>query len=326
MKRQFILLLALLSAVVMTPAHSQQAFPSKLVTIKIPYPAGGATDAGIRQIQPRLQAELGQTVIIENIPGAGGAIGVQNVLRLEPDGYTLLAHSGQDMILAPMVNQTAKYELGQFKLLTPLMNTDFVLASTPGRPQLKTLDGLLKFARADQKNVLSIGHWGNGSSPHLVGADLQLRAGIKLLEVPYKGLAAVIPDLVSGQIDLSFVPLGGPVVGLIRTGKIQAIAVTGNERNRYLPDVPTVAETPGLKDFQYNAWSGLFVRREVGEAASERLATAIRSVMKSPEIAKFAEEQAANIYDSMSMREAQAFYAKETEKLRRVAERIDLRP
>jgi len=304
---------------------SAQTYPSKLVTIRVPFPAGGAADAGFRQLQPGLQAQLGQTVVVDNLPGAGGSIGVLKVLGLPADGYNVVGHTASDMILAPLALASAKYEPSQLRLVAPLLSTDFVLVSSP-RFSFKGVDDLLAHARQPGNKELSIAHWGRGSTPHIAGADFQNRGDVRFLEIPYKGVAPIIPDLVGGQVDLTFLPLAGPTMGLIKSGKVIPIGVSAAKRVAALPDVPTLNEGKAIKGFEHQIWTGVFVDRKVGDAEVNRLAQAITVVTRSPEFAKYAADQPGRTFDPMTPAQADEYFKAETKRLTEIARLIKLQP
>ena len=324
--KKFILSLAC-AASLLVPAliAYAQTYPDRLLTIRVPFPAGGPADAGFRQMQPALQAQLGQPVIIDNLPGAGGAIGVQRVLGAPADGYTVLGTSAPDLILAPFSVAAAKYDPLRFRLIAPVVITDFVLVSSIDSP-FKSLDDLLSHAKQPGNKELSIGHWGRGSISHVVAADFQNRAGIRLLEIPYKGFAFIVPDLVGGQLNLAFVPVFGATLGLIQSGKVRAIGVTTAQRHPNLPDVPTLSEGKSLRGFEHGIWTGIFVDRKVGSAEVAKLFQAATSAIRSPEFVKFADEQASRSFEPMSLAKADDYFKSEIKRLSEIARQIKLQP
>jgi tripartite-type tricarboxylate transporter receptor subunit TctC len=304
---------------------SAQTYPSKLVTIRVPFPAGGPADAGFRQLQPGLQAQLGQTVIVDNLPGAGGSIGVLKVLSLPADGYNVVGHTASDMILAPLALATAKYEPSHLRLVAPVLSTDFVLVSS-SRFSFKGVDDLLAYAQRPGNKELSIAHWGRGSTTHIAGADFQNRGNLRFLEIPYKGVAPIIPDLIGGQVDLTFLPLAGPTMGLIKNGKVIPIGVSAAKRVADLPDVPTLNEGKVIKGFEHQIWTGVFVDRKVGSVEVARLAQAITAVTRSPEFAKYAADQPGRTFDPMTPAQADGYFKAETKRLTDIARLIKLQP
>lgn len=324
--RKFLFQLACAAAMLLLAfAASAQTYPSMPVTIRVPFPAGGPADAGFRQLQPGLQAQLGQAVVVDNLPGAGGSIGVMKVLGLPADGYNLLGHTASDLILAPLAIAAAKYDPGRLRLVSPLLITDFVLVSS-SRLSFKGVDDLLAYVQQPGNKELSIAHWGRGSTTHIVGADFQNRGNVRFLEVPYKGVAPIIPDLIGGQVDLAFLPLSGPTVGLIRTGKVHPIGVSAAQRAAGLPEVPTLNEGKVIKGFDHQIWTGVFVDRKVGNAEVAKLAQAINAVAKLPEFAKFAADQAGRTLDPMTPAQADEHFKAETKRLTDIARVIKLQP
>jgi len=325
MKQVIFRLVCAIALVVPTLGATAQTYPNKLVTIRVPFPAGGAADAQFRQLQPGLQAQLGQTVILDNVPGAGGSIGVMKVLASAPDGYTVLGHTASDLILAPFSVAAAKYEPGRLRLVAPVGGADFVLVSST-RFSFKNIDELLAYAKQPGNKELSIGHWGRGSTPHIVGADLQARGKVQFLEIPYKGVAPIIPDLIGGQVDLSLLPLGGPTLGLIKTGKVNAIGVAAARRIPGLPDVPTLNEGKLIKGFEHQIWTGIFVDREVGSAEVAKLIEGINAVVRTPEFVKFLADQGGRGFEPMTAEQADQYFKRESQRLSEIARQVKLQP
>ena len=164
-----------------TGAAIAQSYPTKAVTVKVAYPAGGPADAAARQLQVQLQAALGQPVIVENVPGAGGSIGVTQFLNAAPDGHTLLVITANDAILAPLSLASAKYKAEDLRIIYPLIISEFFLASNV-KHAFGSVDELIEFARKPGQRELSFGTWGYGSAPHLVGADFRLATGARTLD------------------------------------------------------------------------------------------------------------------------------------------------
>lgn len=314
---------ALLAALVMHPldTHAQ----SKTVALRVAYPPGGPADVAARKIQIALQSSLGQTVIVENVPGASGSIGATNVQNAAPDGQTLLVTTGNDLILAPLAISQVKYKPESYRLVSVIFPADFALVTSAGH-SFKSLDELIDQARTQTGKEFSVGSWGYGSAPYLVAADFGAAAGVKLLDVPYKGAAPVMQALLSREIDMAFVPLAASVLELVRTGKIKAIGVANTRRNANLPDVPTLNEGKYLKNFVYSAWAGVFVSASVPEPVAAKLNKELAEIVKRDDFSKWLQESGALPVESMTLTQAASFYQGELDKFRRIAKTIKLEP
>ena len=319
---------AMLAAVLVlfaSPVAAAEVYPSKHITIKVAFPAGGPADVSIRAANIVLQRDLGQPMVAENVPGAGGSIGVAAALNARADGYTLLGTTGSDLILAPFMMASAKYQPGAFTLLGIVGLSDFVLVSSPAHA-FKSIDELIDHVKKPGSRELSLAHWGVGSTPHIVGADFQARTGTTFLEVPYKGVAPVLADLSGQHVDLSFAPLGGPVLELIQSGKIRAIAIAGDQRNPALPDVPTIGESARVKNFEYSAWSALFAPPNTPEPVVARLTEAMNAWVTSPENLERISKNGSRSLTPMSAAQAATFFRNEQEKFGAIVHSLKLEP
>lgn len=303
---------------------AQAQTTGKMTSIRVAYPAGGPADVATRKLQARLGAALGHTVIVENVPGAGGSIGAANVLNAPPDGATLLAVTGNDLILAPLAMSHVKYKPESYRLLASIFPTDFTLV-TSAEHSFESLDALIERSKASGKE-LSVGSWGYGSAPYLVGADFKIATGVPLLDIPYRGAAPVMQGLLSKEIDMAFVPLAASVIEHIRTGKIKVIGVANSKRNPFLPDVPTLNEGKYLKNFVYSAWAGIFIPKAAPEPVARQLAKDLGEIVAADEFQQFLKESAALPVRALTLQEADAYYLAEIEKFRQIAKKIKLEP
>jgi len=302
-----------------------QGYPAKHVTVKVAFPAGGPADVSIRAANIVVQRNLGQPVVAENVPGAAGSIGVMTVLGAKADGYTLLGTTGSDLIIAPFMVTSAKYQPSAFSLLGITGWSDFVLVSSAAY-SFKTIDELIDHVKKPGSKELSLAHWGVGSSPHIVGADFQARTATTFLEVPYKGVAPVLTDLSGQHVDLSFVPLGGPALELIQSGKVRAIAIASDKRNPVLPDVPTIGESARLRNFEYGAWTALFAPHDTPEPIVARLNEAMNAWLASPENLERISKNGSRRLEPMSVAQAAAFFRSEQEKVGSIVRGLKLEP
>jgi tripartite-type tricarboxylate transporter receptor subunit TctC len=306
-------------------AAAAEPYPSKPIFIKTAFPAGGPADASIRAASVVLQRALGQPLISENQPGANGSLAAMNVLKATPDGYTLLGTTGTDFLVAPLTMAAAKYKLDNFRLIGVVGISDIVLVSSAAY-SFKNVDDLIDHVKKHAARPLSIAHWGSGSTPHLVGADFQARTGTAFNEIPYKGAAPVLADIGGSQVDLTFIPLGGPVLGMIQSGKLKAIGLASDKRNPALPDVPTLNESRHLKNFEYSLWSAVLAPVNTPEPIVARLTSAMNEWVSSPENATRIATNASRRLEPMSVQQAAAFLKSEHDKFNRVAKSLKLDP
>jgi len=218
------------------PAQAQ-GFPSKTITLLVTFPAGGQADAVARALAPALQKELGQPVIVDNVSGVGGSLGAQRVLNGPPDGHTLMLGTPIELVQTPMAVASARYKAEDFRMVGPVASTYMMMVVRPDFPAT-SVGEFVAAARNSGAKEFSFASVGRGSAYHLVAERFAQDTGIKLLHVPYKGAQQVITDLAGGQIDLAFLPLAGPVPGMLQTGKLKAIGFAAQARHRAFPQTP----------------------------------------------------------------------------------------
>jgi len=257
-------------------AQTEASYPSRPLRFVVPFAPGGTTDTLARLVARELTKSLGQSVVVENRAGAGGLIGVETVLNLPPDGYTLSFATISTLALLPLARTRPGYEpLKEFTLITQLSTLPYVIAAHPSLPA-HSIPDLVKLARA-QPGVISYGSPGYGTGAHLTAEYLCNVTGIRLVHVPYKGDAPGSIDLIAGQIEMAVFP---PVALLphIKAGRVRALAVTSLERSSALPDTRTVAES-GYSGFESGTWNGIAVRTGTPEAIVRRLQSEIVSIL-----------------------------------------------
>jgi len=274
-----------IAAALPSPATAQ-AGADKPVKLIVPLPAGGPVDAVGRQIAIHLARELKQNVVVENVAGAFGIVGLTRLARSEPDGGTIaLAASGM-LVIAPLTEAGVSYD--PFKDFTPLSLTseyENVLVVHPALP-VKTVAELVAYAKANPA-AITYASSGNGASNHLSGELLKKMAGAPMLHVPYKGTAPAQADVMGGHASMMF-DVVSTAAPLIKGGRVRAIATTGAKRNPAMPDVPTVAETiPGYK---VTGWFALFAPPNLPPATSQRLNAAIARALQAPEFRAFQQQ------------------------------------
>lgn len=267
------------------PAAWGQAFPAKPVRIVVPFPPGGSTDLLARRLGEKLAAALGQPVVVENKPGAGGTTGADSVAKASADGYTLLLGvTGSNAIAASLYPKLPYDTLKDFAPVSTVVSAPLVLAVNASNP-IRTVRDYIAAARA---RPITYGTPGNGTSMHLTGEMFDLAAGTKLTHVPYRGSAPALNDMLGGSLESMF---GDFLVLLphIKAGKVAPIAVTSARRHPLLPEVPTIAESgvPGLAGFEASSWQGLFAPAATPREVVARLNAEVVKALESPDIKEF---------------------------------------
>src|SRR5690606_39123122 len=257
-----------------------QEFPTRSITLVVPYPAGGSADILARAIGQKLGASLGQPVVVENKGGAGTAIGTHFVAQAPADGYTLLLGTVSSHAINPAINQVRYDPVNNFALVAPVASTPFALV-TPPSSSFHTLADVIAAAKR-QPDTLDYASAGPGTSNHLAGEMLANAAGIRLVHVPYRGSAPALVDVMAAHVPLMF-DLQTTSAPHIREGKLRALAVTSLQRSALLPDVPTVAES-GIPGFEVSAWFAVFAPAKVPAPVLSRLRDAMAAAMQSGDL------------------------------------------
>jgi tripartite-type tricarboxylate transporter receptor subunit TctC len=262
--------------------------------VVVPFAAGGAVDYAARMVVNKLGERLGQSVVIDNVAGAGGVVGTAKVARATPDGYTLLVAPDSTIVIAPLVTPDAvKYD--PLKDLVPvgLINiTPLILAASPSLP-VNNFAELLRYARANP-GKLNYASPGAGNLLHVAMEALRQQAGINMVHVPYKATPQLVSDLIGGQVDLALLV---PSTGLpqIKTGKLKALGLTVEDRLTAAPEIPPLSDSPELKGYFVTTSIGLFVPARTPQPIIDRLNRELNAILASPEVRKPFEEQAATI-------------------------------
>ncbi len=270
---------------------SAQTYPERQVRIVVPFPPGGTSDILARTIGARLTGALGQPVVVENRPGAGGNIAADHVAKSAPDGYTLIMGTSSLAISQSLYRKLSYDLVKDFAPVTQAVNYANLLVVHPSAAVANVAE-LLALARA-KPGALSYGTAGNGTPPHMTGELFKSYTGVNILHIPYKGGAPAIVDLVAGQIPMMFdnVP---PLLPHVRSGRIKALAVTSLARIQVLPDVPTLHEL-GLKDFDAVGWNGLLAPAGTPREIVARLHAEVVRVLRTPEVRDQLTSQGADV-------------------------------
>ena len=267
-------------------AARAQSFPSRPIRIVVPYSPGGGADTTARLIAPKLQEALGQSVVVDNRPGAGGMIGDDLVAKAAPDGHTLLLGAFAHAVNPSLVPKMSFRTPDDFAPVSLLVTVPELLVITPSHPA-KSVAELVALARA-QPGKLSYGSSGNGSAQHLAAELFKLRTGTDIQHVPYKGGSLAVADVAAGHVPFYFGNMSS-ALPLARAGRVRALAVTSVKRSAAAPDVPTIAEA-GVQGCDISEWNALLAPAGTPAAVLDRLHAEIAKIMRMPDIvAKFAD-------------------------------------
>ncbi len=263
-----------------TGAHAQ-AWPSKPVTLVVPFPAGGSTDMIARTLGAKLQEKLGSTFIVDNKPGAGGTLGAAAVKRAAPDGYTLLVSSLGPFVIGPHLIKSTGYDpLKDFDYITVAVQAPNVL-TVPGSSPHKSFAELLATLKANP-GKMTFASAGNGTSDHLTAELFWQATGTSAAHVPYKGGAPAIQDLIGGQVDATFMNINTGLPNY-KAGKLRPLAITSDKRSPLLPDVPTMAEL-GLKEVTVYSWQAFAAPKGLPADVKARLRDTLVAGLNDPAV------------------------------------------
>jgi len=275
--------LALATGVLEAGSVDAQDYPSRPVRVVVPFSPGGAVDGPMRLIAQQLTKRLGQSVFVENKPGAGATIGSELVAKSPPDGYTLLLASQTNAISATLYPNLGFDPIEDFAPISLIGREPGVVVVNPALP-VQTLQQLVAYAKA-RPGQIDYASSGNGSGQHLFAALLCSMTGMKLNHIPYRGSGQATSDLIGGQVSLSIPGMAG-MLGHIRAGKLRALAVTGSKRAPQLPDVPTVAEA-GVPGYVAYVWLGLLAPKNTPASIVNKLYQAVKEVLADEEVKRY---------------------------------------
>ena len=272
----------LTSLVVVSPfgANAQSAYPHKPIRVIVPFAAGSTTDIIARAIADKMGQSMGQTLVIDNRGGASGTIGQAMVAQAAPDGYTIMVHSSSHTVSPSTFAKLPFDTLGDFAGVTPISSTPNVLVISPSK-NIKTLQQLLAEARA-KPGSMNFASAGQGSATHLNAEKFKLAAKIAATNIPFKGSAEAVTEVMAGRVDYYFSPIA-PVIGQIRNGQLVPLAVGSPKRASALPDVPTTAEA-GVPGSEFNFWIGMMAPAKTPREIVNRLHDEVVKALATPEV------------------------------------------
>jgi tripartite-type tricarboxylate transporter receptor subunit TctC len=307
-------------AAVAGPACAQ-TYPTRTVHVVVPYAAGGTGDIVARVVADKLTGALGQTVVVENRPGASGAIGSKNVASAAPDGHTLLVGQTGEMAINQHWNKGLGYDPD--KDLQPVALATIVPLAlvVPGKASYSTVAEMLKTSRT---RGLTFASAGTATPGHFAGEVLKLKTKSNLTHVPYNGAGPALNDLLGGHVDMFF--SGFPAaVPHVQSGTLKLIAVSSGKRSSVAPDVPTVAEAAGIPGFDISLWQGFFAPRGTPKDVVERLHAAINKILVEPDVAAKLRDAGADV-SPIAIDAFAAFVRGESEKFQGIIKEAGLKP
>jgi tripartite-type tricarboxylate transporter receptor subunit TctC len=322
MKRSLVLVFgALLTSALTFGAANAQPYPNRLIKIIVPFAAGGPADTLARIVANRLSTGLGQSVILDNRPGAGGTIGAKAAAAAEPDGYTLLYGNTAALVIGPAVYASPGYDPAKQFTPVALVGVTYNVMVVNNAFPANSLPQFIALAKA-RPGKINFASPGYGTPPHMVGEMLKLRAGIDIVHVPYRGSAAALTDIMAGQVELAF-ENPSVTVPLVQERKLKALGVTGETRNPQLPEVPTMIEG-GVPDFVSMSFTGLMAPAGTPPDIVRRLNQEVVAGLRSGDMNDMLEKLGVNARPG-SPEDFAAFIARETEKWTAVAKQAGIR-
>ena len=305
--------LACLAALTLTDAPAvAQTYPSKPIRLVLPYAPGGIIDTAGRNLAIRLSEGLGQQVVPENRPGAGGAVGADVVARAAPDGYTIIL-TDPALVTNPTLVPTTPYDLGKLQAISIIGSSPAVIVASQHFP-INSFAELITYAKANPGKI-NFASAGIGTAPHLAGEMIKLQSGIDMQHVPYRGIGPAYPDVMSGKVQLAFSSIAG-AVPFTADNRVKPLATTRIVRSQVYPNVPTVAES-GLPGFDVDLWTAVYAPAGTSPAIVARLNSELKKAMEHPEM-KAAMAKIGVEPRGTSVEEAAAITKSEYEKWRKV--------
>ena len=321
---------AFLASLVLTSDFSlanAQTFPSKPVTLMVPYPAGGLSDVIARTVNTTLAKNMGQPVLVENLGGASGAIGAQKVLSAPSDGHMIFQGSPNELILAPLAISAVKYKSEDFRLVQMIATAQIGFVTRKDLP-VNTVDEFLDYARKEASGgrPITYASVGPGTFYHLLGEQLSKVTNIPMTHVPYKGIAPALQDVMGSQVDIFLAPMGKANIELQKQGKLKVLAMLNSERVEAFKDYPAISESKSLKNFTFNIWTGYFVKKDTPEPIVQVIYKAITDTLSDATVRGGLEANSQMVAKPLSLQAMDKAYADGTAQFRGIAKAINLQP
>lgn len=290
----------------MTCGAHAQTWPTRPLSLVVPFTAGGASDIGGRMLATELGKALGQSVVVDNVAGAGGAIGMQKLLRAAPDGYTLVYGGMSESMLVPMINRAVHYRPEDPLPVAMVGSVPVVLATRADFPA-RNMDELLELLRK-KPGQYSYGSAGVGSFAHVMTEAIKDRTGTFVVHIPYRGGSQIVADLVSGQIDVAVTTVTN-VAPMLSSGRLKILGVSSRERVPLIKDVPTFSETPSLKGLELMVWAVLFAPPGTPDAVVQKLNSVVNQALAQPAMKALTAKLGAEVPAALSPGQTKEFLA-----------------
>lgn len=314
-----------LSSLAAAPLLAQSDYPNrKVVSLIVPYPAGGASDVSARIFSGPIGESLGQNVIVENIGGATGAIAANRLLNLPADGYQIFHGSPNELILPTLVNSAVNFKPEDFEFVHAITRATIVVLTSQSI-QANTIDEFLQQAKQNQK-PLSYATVGAGSLYHLIGEKISLNTDIPLQHVPYRGAAPALTDVASGQVDFAILPFQVSMLGLQNEGRVKILTSLGNQLPEPLKDIPKISESQFLNHMDYSISGGYFVKKGTPTEIKDKLNKAVAYALQQPKVREQLESEGRIVFNPMSPADSEALWEIEIQKHRDLVKEIDFQP
>ena len=298
-------------------AHADTSYPAKPISIVVGYPAGGSVDLTARVVGEQLAERLGQSVVIENQGGAGGTIGAQRVVRAAPDGYTLLLGSTNEMVIAGMINEAVRYDAQSDFTHIGMIAAQPMLFTASKDSGVTTAAEYIERLKAGAPGDYNFGSSGIGTTLHLAGEMINESTGTQAQHVPYRGVAPLVTDLVSGQLNFGVLVMSSGLPH-VKAGKVVALGTTEKQRSPVAPEIPALAETPGFEDVDINVWFGLYGPKDMPQEVVAKIRGALADALRSDVLREKLAASGASLY-APDVDPVQ-FYKTESEKYRGLVE------
>lgn len=315
--------LALLLPLAFPQPAASADYPDRVIRLVVPYAAGGSSDIVARSFGEFFQKEVGQSVVIENVPGAGGYTGAQRTARSAPDGYTLLIGAGSELLIRNLLQKEPLADpLKEFTPITLIGAGPMVVV---GKPDLKAATLKEAIALSNSKpGGLNYGSAGYGTFMHLVGEAVKFRTKADIAHVPYRGAAPLMTDVIANQVELGVSSLA-TALPFIQDGKARAYAVSSPARTEFAPNIPALSETPELKDFSLELWIGLFGPADLPAPIVEKIKAVALKVLDEPQLTEKLANQSIAVR-KLSGPAFSAFLADENAKYKKIMTDSDIKP